>query len=149
MDISVTKDILLSAGVLGIGSKILWDWLKGGSVGSSSKPSGDTEKILIGSNGKLQSNNLIKVLENNRCSAHDHLASGVTEMIVLQKSAVQMQEENSRRLGELKEDLKTMRMDFRSDFDEAFSRIRGVENRVGCAEGDIKAIRAVTSTRGQ
>ena len=150
MALETIKELLLSAGILALVGKIVWDWFKGGSIGGNKYESkqtlitGDTDKIPLGANGKIKPDELANLMSLHRCAAHDHLASGVTEMIVLQKEAVHVQQENGRRLNEVNDHIKTLRSEFNKNFDEAFLRIRATEHRIGNTEGDVKALNAKT-----
>lgn len=147
--LEVAKDLMLPIGGLATGllGKILWDWVQTRLVNEKPKEipvSGDTDKIQLGA-ARFKLSDLSDILKNNRCTAHEHMASGVSEMIVLQKEAVAESREIGRRVDEMKNDVKLMRSEFKDDFNEAFTRLRESERRIGDAEGDVKALKAQSS----
>jgi hypothetical protein len=62
------------------------------------------------------------------CEDHSDLIQKTTEMLVLQKTSIKAVEEFSNRTEKY--------------FDETFVRVRGVEERIGSVEGDIKSLNA-------
>lgn len=87
-------------------------------------------------NGHLSSQEILKLIRDQRCSAHEHMASGVTESIVLDKQLIDGQKLQTQLLRD---------MDKRAqaNFDDMFRRLGLLEKRVGDSEGDIKEIKAM------
>lgn len=126
--------------IIGIGivviAKLIYDGLK---ANKNDKPTGN-------GNGKINAKDVQQMIRDNRCGAHEHIASGVTEMMVIGKQLMEshkmLREDMVARLENTGEKIDRLQDTSDQNFADTFERLHEVEMKASACETEIRVIKA-------
>ena len=115
MDILIGAVVTIGAAVI---AKLIYDGVKEGK--SSGQTSNNKTSNNNNGNGKVTALETQQMIRDGRCAAHEHIASGVTESVVLCKQLLGLHSETGVKIDRLQQTID-------KGFSETFTRLREAE----------------------